>query len=218
MENKENGFDYEVSLRHLVDKSNKRAWTITFISIGLTILAFGTLFALMPLKSVEPFVVRVDKITGMVDVMSAVDQRTMKYDEAMDKYFASEYVKRREGYHYDLLQQDYVYTQLNSSKEIARIYKGIYSGHDARDKILKDQTEISPKIISVTLNEGGGSKTARIRLKLTRKKKNHAAIQSIKVITLSYKYFPRLMQTEEERLLNPLGFKVMTYRVDREVN
>ena len=107
MENKENGFDYEVSLRHLVDKSNKRAWTITFISIGLTILAFGTLFALMPLKSVEPFVVRVDKITGMVDVMSAVDERTMKYDEAMDKYFASEYVKRREGYHYDLLQYDF---------------------------------------------------------------------------------------------------------------
>ena len=218
MENKENGFDYEVSLRHLVDKSNKRAWTITFISLALTVLAFGTLFALMPLKSVEPFVVRVDKITGMVDVMNAVDKRTMKYDESMDKYFASEYVKRREGYHYDLLQQDYVYTQLNSSKDIARSYREIYSGNDARDKRLKDKTEISPKIISVTLNEGGGSTTARIRLNLTRKKKNHAAIESIKIITLSYKYFPRLMQTEEERLLNPLGFKVMTYRVDREVH
>jgi len=218
MENKETGLDYEVSLRHLVEKSNKRAWTITFISMALTLLAFGTLFALMPLKSVEPFVVRVDKVTGMVDVMTAVDKRTMKYDESMDKYFTSEYVKRREGYHYDLLQQDYVYTQLNSSKEIAREYKKIYSGDNARDQVLKDQTEITTKIISVTLNEGGGSKTARIRLRVIRKTKNHAAIESIKVVTLSYEYFPRLMQTEEERLLNPLGFKVMTYRVDREVH
>ena len=218
MENKETGLDYEVSLRHLVEKSNKRAWTITFISMVLTLLAFGTLFALMPLKSVEPFVVRVDKVTGMVDVMTAVDKRTMKYDESMDKYFASEYVKRREGYHYDLLQQDYVYTQLNSSKEIAREYKKIYSGDNARDQVLKDQTEITTKIISVTLNEGGGSKTARIRLRVIRKTKNHAAIESIKVVALSYEYFPRLMQTEEERLLNPLGFKVMTYRVDREVH
>lgn len=218
MENKENGFDYEVSLRYLVEKSNKRAWTITFISMALTILAFGALFALMPLKSVEPFVVRVDKVTGMVDVMSAVDERTMKYDESMDKYFASEYVKRREGYHYDLLQQDYIYTQLNSSKEIARDYREIYSGDDGRDQRLKDNTEISPKIISVSLSEGGGSKTARIRLKLTQKRKNHAAVESMKVITFSYKYFPRLMQTEEERLLNPLGFKVMTYRVDREIH
>jgi type IV secretion system protein VirB8 len=218
MERNDDGLDYEISLRYLVEKSNKRAWLITFISIGLTLLAFGTLFALMPLKSVEPFVVRVDKVTGMVDVMTAVDENTMKYDESMDKYFASEYVKRREGYHYDLLQQDYIYIQLNSSKEIVREYKKIYSGDNARDQVLKDQTEITPKIISVTLNKGGGSTTARIRLDLTRKTKNRASIKSIKIVTLSYKYFPRLIQTEEERLLNPLGFKVMTYRVDREVH
>ena len=38
-----------------------------------------------------------------------------------------------------------------------------------------------------------------------------------KVATLSYEYSPANLSTEDERLKNPLGFKVITYRIDDEI-
>ncbi|EPY0907099.1 VirB8/TrbF family protein, partial [Campylobacter jejuni] len=40
--------------------------------------------------------------------------------------------------------------------------------------------------------------------------------QATKVITLSYDYI-LAKASEENRFLNPLGFKVLTYRIDDEV-
>ena len=39
-----------------------------------------------------------------------------------------------------------------------------------------------------------------------------------KIATLSYDYSPDEPVNEQERLENPLGFKVLTYRIDTEIN
>src|SRR5438552_4097650 len=50
-------------------RSETRAWRIAVISWFLLALAIAALFGLMPLKTVKPFVVRVDNTTGVVDVV-----------------------------------------------------------------------------------------------------------------------------------------------------
>jgi len=213
------GLSYEASIRYLVEKSNKRAWMVAWIAIIIAILMGALIAYMLPLKKVEPYVITIDKTTGMTELKTAVDKETLQPVEAMDKYFASSYVDKRESYYYDFLSKDYVYVQLLSNPKVAKEYRSIYEGKNARDKVLGNKYEVRGKILSVVLGESAGTKTATIRIKLTKKDLRTGSIDraTIKVVTLSYDYFPKQLETEEQRLLNPLGFKVLTYRVDNEV-
>lgn len=144
-------------------------------------------------------------------------KKEIKANEALDKYFISTYVKAREGYYYDLLNQDYLLTQLMSSEKVANEYRALYEGDNARDQILKNSNEVSVQILSIVLGESNGVKTATVRAIITTKNlTSKGTTQATKVITLSYGYI-LAKASEENRFLNPLGFKVLTYRIDDEV-
>ncbi|EAV9801827.1 type IV secretion system protein, partial [Campylobacter jejuni] len=200
--------DYEASFRYLIEKSNKRAWLIAFISIFIAIISIIAVVLLTPLKTIEPYVIRVDNTTGMVDILTMLDEKEIKANEALDKYFISTYVKAREGYYYDLLNQDYLLTQLMSSEKVANEYRALYEGDNARDQILKNSNEVSVQILSIVLGESNGVKTATVRAIITTKNlTSKGTTQATKVITLSYDYI-LAKASEENRFLNPLGFKV----------
>ena len=221
MKNKEHeGISYEASIRYLIEKSNKRAWLVAWIAILLAVLMGGLIAYMLPLKKVEPYVIKIDKTTGMTELVTAVNRNTLTPDEAMNKYFASSYVKKRESYYYDFLEQDYIYVQLLSDNNVANGYRALYQGENARDKVLSNDFEIKGKILSVVLGESAGTKTATVRIKLTKKdlRTNNIIKIVTKVVTLSYDYYPETLETEEERLINPLGFKVLLYRIDNEVS
>ncbi|TLD80726.1 type IV secretion system protein [Helicobacter sp. MIT 11-5569] len=209
--------DYEASFRYLIEKSNKRAWLIAFISIFIAILSIVAVVLLTPLKTIEPYVIRVDNTTGMVDILTILDEKEITKNEALDKYFIGTYIKAREGYYYELLNQDYLLTQLMSSEKVANEYRAWYEGDNARDQILKNSNEVSVQILSIVLGESNGVKTSTIRAIITTKNLNtRGTAHATKVITLSYDYI-LAKASEENRILNPLGFKVLTYRVDDEV-
>lgn len=211
---------YESSIRYLVEKSNRRAWLIAFLSIFISIISVTAVVFLTPLKSVEPYVIRVDNTTGMVDIITSVNQTEFVSDnEALDKYFTTSYVKIREGYFYNILQNDYTTVQIWSSPEVSSDYLKIYEGDNSRVDILKNRTEIDVEINSVTLGNSNGMKMATIRFNQIYKDAKSRTItnKKAKIVTLAYDYSPQSLMTENERLINPLGFKVLTYRVDDEV-
>ncbi|ECQ1446020.1 TPA: type IV secretion system protein [Campylobacter jejuni] len=209
--------DYEASFRYLIEKSNKRAWLIAFISIFIAIISIIAVVLLTPLKTIEPYVIRVDNTTGMVDILTMLDEKEISSNEALDKYFISQYVKAREGYYYELLNQDYLLTQLMSSEKVANEYRAWYEGENARDQILKNSNEVNVQILSIVLGNSNGVKTSTIRAKIITKNLNTRGLsESTKVITLSYDYI-LAKASEENRILNPLGFKVTNYRIDEEI-
>lgn len=211
---------YEASIRYLVEKSNRRAWLIAFLSIFISIISVTAVVFLTPLKSVEPYVIRVDNTTGMVDIITSVNQTEFVSDnEALDKYFTTSYVKIREGYFYNIIQNDYTTVQIWSSPEVSSDYLKIYEGDNSRVDILKNRTEIDVEINSVTLGNSNGMKMATIRFNQIYKDAKSRTItnKKAKIVTLAYDYSPQSLMTENERLINPLGFKVLTYRVDDEV-
>ncbi|MEN3848823.1 type IV secretion system protein [Campylobacter coli] len=209
--------DYEASFRYLIDKSNKRAWLIAFVSIFIAIISIVAVVLLTPLKTIKPYVIRVDNTTGMVDILTMLDEKEISSNEALDKYFISQYVKAREGYYYELLNQDYLLTQLMSSEKVANEYRAWYEGENARDQILKNSNEVNVQILSIVLGNSNGVKTSTIRAKIITKNLNTRGLsESTKVITLSYDYI-LAKASEENRILNPLGFKVTNYRIDEEI-
>mgnify|MGYP001021578334 FL=1 len=217
----ETALSYVASIRYLVEKSNKRAWLIAIISTIIALASICAIAYMTPLKQAIPYVIRVDNTTGMVDIITSVKDTEFSSNEALDKYFTSLYVKTREGYYYDLLTRDYTLTQILSSPQVAQDYVKIYEGANARQEVLKNNNEVSIDINSVVLGESANIKTATIRFNATTNvlnDKGRSAVQtSAKVATLSYEYSPADLTTEDERLQNPLGFKVTTYRIDDEI-
>ena len=72
----------------------------------VTVLALVAVAGLTPMKTVEPFVIRVDNSTGIVDV---VPVRRGKADvpEAVTRYFVTQYVQARSGMWAALAESDY---------------------------------------------------------------------------------------------------------------
>ncbi|WP_297880156.1 type IV secretion system protein [uncultured Campylobacter sp.] len=217
----ETALSYVASIRYLVEKSNKRAWLIAIISAIIALASICAIAYMTPLKQSVPYVIRVDNTTGMVDIITSVKDTEFSSNEALDKYFTSLYVKTREGYHYNLLTQDYTLTQILSSPQVAQDYVKIYEGANARQEVLKNDNEVSIDINSVVLGESADIKTATIRFNATTSALSNSGKNTVqtsaKVATLSYEYSPADLTTEDERLQNPLGFKVTTYRIDDEI-
>ena len=79
-------------------KSRQTAWRVAGASMGIAALSVAALAAVVPLKTVEPYVVRVDNSTGVVDVIRSLKGGDTTYNEAINKFFAQAYVRAREGY------------------------------------------------------------------------------------------------------------------------
>jgi len=208
--------DYDTKLSSIYQKSSQRAWYFNFI-LSLSLVVTLIYHFYKPVLKIEPYVLVLDKNTGLTQMLSSVSESKETWNEALDKSFVEQYVRKREQYFYNLLENDYVYVQANSSEQVAKAYVAIYKGKNARDKLLKQNVEVVVKTLSVSLNKSGNIKNATMRIEVTEKHKNGISTKKIKIITLSYVFKPDIKVTEKERLINPLGFRVITYRVDMEV-
>ncbi len=75
------------------ERSKRLAWFVAIVASVLACVSVAAVVALTPLKTVEPFVIRVDNSTGIVDVVSAMASTAGNYDEEVTKYFAARYVR-----------------------------------------------------------------------------------------------------------------------------
>ncbi len=215
--NYKEALDFESSLRYMVEQSNKRAYLFASFCGVLAILAIIAVMLLTPLKTTEPYLIRVNDTTGAVDIITILNTEQISNNEALDKHFINSYVRAREGYFYDMLNRDYELVLALSSDRIGADYKDIYKGENARDKVFKNNIQINVDVLSIVLTESAGVKTATIRTNLAIKNiNNRSVVNQYRIITLSYEY-QHLALKENLRNINPLGFKVLTYRTDEDI-
>ncbi|WP_113435074.1 virB8 family protein [Rhizobium sp. SYY.PMSO] len=196
-----------------IERSNRIAWLIAIASgivAGISVFAVA---GLTPLKTVEPFVVRVDNSTGIVDVVSALTSTAGTYDEAVTKYFAARYVRAREGYIWSEAQENFRTIALLSTQAEQTRFAALYRGSNAE----------SPQ------NIYGRAATARIDIaSISLINQNVVSVRYMRTITrgddvrtthwvatLTYSYVNAPMSSTD-RLVNPLGFVVSDYRADPE--
>ena len=214
---KDNALDFETSRNYLISKSNKRAWLVAIVSLFVTVLLVIAIVVMLPLKRVDVVAVKVDK-NGFVEIVTNLQEEVMKTDEAIDKHFIARYVKTREQYYYNTLNQDYERTQMLSSKLVSDNYiKFMTADKTGRYETLKNKFEIEAEILSIVLNDSNGTKTSTIRVQTKEKDLTTSNVkENIKVITLTYDYLP-MKQNSKSRLENPLGFVINSYRIDEEI-
>ena len=214
---KDNALDFETSRNYLISKSNQRAWLVAIISLFVTVLLVIAIVVMLPLKRVDVVAVKVDK-NGFVEIVTNLQEEVMKTDEAIDKHFIARYVKTREQYYYNTLNQDYERTQMLSSKLVSDNYiKFMTADKTGRYETLKNKFEIEAEILSIVLNDSNGTKTSTIRVQTKEKDLTTSNVkENIKVITLTYDYLP-MKRNSKSRLENPLGFVINSYRIDEEI-
>ena len=196
-----------------MERSARVAW---FVATGAGILAAISTVAiagLTPLKTVEPFVVRVDNSTGIVDVVSALASTAGTYDEAVTKYFAARYVRARESYVWSEAEENFRTVSLLSTTpeqtRFAAIYRG--SNPDSPQNIYGRGATSRINIVSISLINANVLSVRYMRT-ITRGDETHTT-HWVATLTFSYMNAP---MSSTDRLINPLGFAVSDYRSDPE--
>jgi type IV secretion system protein VirB8 len=196
-----------------VERSARVAW---FVACCAGIVAAVSVFAiagLTPLKTVEPFVVRVDNSTGIVDVVSALTSTAGTYDEAVTKYFAARYVRAREGYVWSETEENFNTVALLSTQpeqtRFATIYRG--SNPESPQNVYGRGATSRINVVSISLINAN---VASVRYMRTITRGDDVRITHW-VATLTFSYVNAPMSSTD-RLVNPLGFAVSEYRADPE--
>src|SRR3569833_269489 len=86
--------------------SARVAWRMATLACALLVLVLVTLMLLMPLKHVEPFVIRVDNTTGVIDVVP-VFSGGEKMPETVTRYLLDHYVTVCERFNFATAESDY---------------------------------------------------------------------------------------------------------------
>lgn len=195
------------------ERSKRVAWFVAAIASALACVSIAAVVALTPLKTVEPFVIRVDNSTGIVDVVSALSSAAASYDEEVSKYFAARYVRAREGYVWSEAEENFRTASLMSNateqQRFAATYRGsnpespqnVYGRSSTSRIAIKSISLINSNVVSVrytrTITRGDDVRTTHW----------------VATITYSYTNAPI---SSSDRLVNPLGFVASEYRADPE--
>ncbi|MBB5073633.1 type IV secretion system protein VirB8 [Bartonella callosciuri] len=195
-------------------RSRKTAWRVAG-AVGIFGL-FGMICGVVGFSqpAPTPLVLRVDNTTGAVDVISIMREHEDSYGEVVDRYWLNQYVLNRETYDYDTIQLNYDTTALLSAPTVQQEFYKIYEGENARDQVLSNKARITVKIRSIQPN-GLGQATVRFT---TQQQDSNGTVgpKQHQIATIGYTYVGAPMKSSD-RLLNPLGFQVTSYRADPEV-
>jgi type IV secretion system protein VirB8 len=196
-------------------RSKRLAWTVAACAGVLAFAAVGAVAALTPLKTVEPFVVRVDRATGAVDVMTGLKgEDHLTYDEAVSKYFLGLYVRSREGWLSQAAEQNFRQVSiLSTPTEQERWADAFRPANPQSPQVLWGPNAES--LIDVRAISFVSPKVADVRFHRTLRQAQQTT-ESDWIATVAFTYTKAPMN-EADRLRNPLGFQVISYRSDPEV-
>jgi len=209
--------DFEVSVTHLQERSERRAWRVAAGSLVVTILCTVALAVMVPFYRVVPLPIEVDRLTGEAQVIDVLDAKHMRMRDIEDKHWVEVYVRSRERYDWGLLQMDYDRVLDMSDDRVARDYRSMYSGPEALDRQLGANTQRRLRILSTTLvPDEPGHAVVHIERTTWKNGIDSAEPPQRFVITLAFTYRPSIFTRERTAIENPFGFKVTAYSRDAE--
>lgn len=207
---------FEKSEIDIVRRSNKIAWRITGTCIVIMGIAIGAVAGLTPLKTVIPFVIRVDNNTGATDIVTQLKVSEKSYSETINKYWLAQYVRYRESYDWQTVQSTYDATNLLSAPAVQAEFAKLYNNNPAAPHlVLKDNFKVIVKVNAISfVGEMAQVRFEKHIIPLAAGNPTRPAPQKM-IATVAFEYQNKPLK-EADRLVNPLGFQVTSYRVDPE--
>lgn len=196
------------------------AWRVAAAGWLCAVASSVALALLLPLKRVEPYLVRVDNTTGVVDVVPVYAGHA-ELGEAVTRYLLAHYISVCERFDYAMAQSDYEECGAFNS---ARLNEALYAKWNRANpssplNVHKDGSAEIVRIESVSFfkRSGGASDLAQVRFALIRRQGDEAPGGITHwIASVAYRYGtppgdPRA------RSWNPLGFEVLDLGIEPEV-
>lgn len=206
------------------NKSERRAWIVASCAAFIAVAEAVGIVSMLPLKSVEPLIFRVDSSTGIADFVSTLKEVEYFGQEVENKYWLNQYVSAREGWWWDTRDEDRRKVGLLSANSVQQDYmdftdpsKNPKAPVVAFGQHLK--STIEPKSISIISSEtvnGERRETALVRFIKRSQRTGEGVIPSHWAATVTFTYRPKTPMSTSDRYVNPFGFQVLSYRIDEE--
>jgi type IV secretion system protein VirB8 len=201
-------------------RSASVAWRVAAAGWLCAIAGAVALALLMPLKRVEPYVIRVDNSTGVVDVVPVYTGHA-RLDEAVTRYFLTHYITVCERFDYASAESDYEECAAFNS---ARLNQSMYARWNRANpnsplNVHKDGSTESVRIESVSFfkRASGVSDLAQVRYALFKQQGESPSGQVTHwIATIGYRYGDP-PDDGRARGWNPLGFEVYDLAIEPEV-
>jgi type IV secretion system protein VirB8 len=195
--------------------SQRVAWVIAAAACVVAVLEAVALAALLPLKTVVPYTLTVDRQTGYVETVKGLQPGALSQNAAVTQSFLVQYVIARETFDAADLADNYHKVVVWSAGPARGGYqRDMQRANPASPLNLYPATSVVSTTIKSVSQLSPGS--ALVRFETTRRdngapsgeQRSYAA-----VIAFRYSGAPMTMG---DRFLNPLGFHVTSYRRDAE--
>lgn len=205
------GHDREQALH----ASRRIAWIVAAVAMAVAVLEVTALIMLLPLKTVEPYTLLVDRHTGYVQALEPLNPERISGDAALTQSFLVQYVIAREGFNIDTLQSNYRKVALWSAESARSSYLSLLRATNPESPLARypRSTVIETRVKSVSpLGRG----VAMVRFETQRLDiGGQVQLPSAWAAIIRYRYSGEPMSLED-RFLNPLGFQVLRYRRNEE--
>lgn len=221
------GVSFELTLTERVKRSEKRAWLVAWSAVVMSLILAGGYLLFLPLKEKVPYLVMADPYTGTASVARLVgdfENRDVTATEAVNKSNVANFILARESYDSGLIGQRNWRTTLSmAGPAVAPAYTSLHSeGNPERPfRVYGPTKALHVRILSIVLIGGGEGRrpsgaTVRFQRNVYDKGRGRSEPLDNKIATMEFTYNQDLRLNDEDRLLNPLGFRVVNYRVDND--
>jgi type IV secretion system protein VirB8 len=201
----------------IAHKRAKFAYVIAGVFAILAMLAIAAVVALTPLKEVDGFLVVADKMTGQIEVISSLKKnssqvQSLTEDSAVTKSNLAQYVIARETFDLTDIEERHNQVRRTSERKIFDEYDRTFTGTENLNPFK--MFEGSVRTVEIKSVEFFNERTGQVRF-LTHLKKDGSVSDRHWVAIVQFRYVQTPVELKD-RLANPLGFQVTSYRIDQE--
>ncbi|MHB8477978.1 MAG: VirB8 family type IV secretion system protein [Steroidobacteraceae bacterium] len=201
-------------------RSARAAWWVAGAGWMCAVATALALVLLMPLKRVDPFLVRVDNSTGIVDVVP-VYAGSPAPEEAVTRYFLTHYLTVCERFNFATAESDYEECGAFHSARRNQAWYALWTATNPASplNVHKDGSTVRVQVNSVSFftRSSGLSDLAQVRyLKAMRQGAGAEEAVTHWVATVQFAYAEPAKDPKTRRW-NPLGFKIVDFRSEPEV-
>ena len=198
----------------------RRAWRVAGAGWICAVAAAVALVLLMPLKRVEPFVVRVDNSTGIVDVVPVYDGKA-PVSQTVTRYFLTHYVTICERFTFATAESDYEECGAFHGAQRNQAWYALWNPNNPASplNVHRDGSSIRVQVESVSFFQRGSGVNDLAQVRYLRAERQGGAADerfTHWIATIQYAYTTPPKDPRVRRW-NPLGFRIVELTSEPEV-
>lgn len=194
----------------------------SLIALVFSTIAIFFVYRNIPIVTVEPFVIQVEPKSGITQVVNAQSAYEITAKESINTYFIVRYIQARETvdsalpYHYEVVRlmsdPKWVFGmynwQVNPDNPDSFVARSGGAGERSVKIRSMIRTDANPNCIDVVCQ-------VQVRITVTEVIRGYSQ-QKHQIVYMDYT-FTNVDLKQYERFVNPIGFRVLSYRVTDEV-